>query len=441
MITGRPARKVLALGGLDEVGREIGEHRARAVRVRPVRLRALELDPAPGRLAAAAAGSVRRSCASCRGCCATPTPRTPSSRTRASRSRSTPAGWPTRRRRSSRLEPRLRDLAERYGLVLEPGRQRDRGPLARHAQGHRRCATWRRRSTPAAFLFAGDDLGDVEAFEAVAELAGAGPADAAGLLGVGGGERPGRAAPTSSSTAPTGCWTCSAGSPPTLGCLTSVPLSRADRRSHPTCGRVCTCVRRTPSAPRLQSAHREGLRERPVEAPATAASLPPYPAHVRRSRKRCQFRPVARVAPGKMRRRLSHEHCRSPTDTPRPSSPPCARAPSATPAPCLPRVRPRGALGPFYACPECFGPLEVGYDFPAVTREQIEAGPENIWRYQPLLPVPDRHHREPQHRARLHPAAPGRQPGPRARHRERCGSRTTPATRPTPSRTASSPAR
>jgi len=45
-------------------------------------------------------------------------------------------------------------------------------------------------------------------------------------------------------------------------------------------------------------------------------------------------------------------------------------------------------LGPFYACEECFGPLEVGYDFPAVTREQIEAGPKNIWRYQPLLPVP-----------------------------------------------------
>jgi threonine synthase len=45
-------------------------------------------------------------------------------------------------------------------------------------------------------------------------------------------------------------------------------------------------------------------------------------------------------------------------------------------------------LGPFYACTECFGPLEIGYDFPAITREQIEAGPKNIWRYQPLLPVP-----------------------------------------------------
>src|SRR3954465_2816480 len=46
-------------------------------------------------------------------------------------------------------------------------------------------------------------------------------------------------------------------------------------------------------------------------------------------------------------------------------------------------------LGPHYACLECFGPLEVAYDFPALTREQIEAGPDNIWRYKALLPVPD----------------------------------------------------
>jgi threonine synthase len=44
-------------------------------------------------------------------------------------------------------------------------------------------------------------------------------------------------------------------------------------------------------------------------------------------------------------------------------------------------------LGPFYACPECFGPLEVGYTFPTITRAQIEAGPKNIWRYRDLLPV------------------------------------------------------
>jgi len=45
-------------------------------------------------------------------------------------------------------------------------------------------------------------------------------------------------------------------------------------------------------------------------------------------------------------------------------------------------------LGPFYACAECFGPLEVSYDFGSVTRASIEAGPRNIWRYQSLLPVP-----------------------------------------------------
>src|SRR3712207_3415675 len=43
-----------------------------------------------------------------------------------------------------------------------------------------------------------------------------------------------------------------------------------------------------------------------------------------------------------------------------------------------------------HACAECFGPLEVDYDYDllkAVTREQIEAGPQNIWRYAAPLPV------------------------------------------------------
>ncbi len=43
-----------------------------------------------------------------------------------------------------------------------------------------------------------------------------------------------------------------------------------------------------------------------------------------------------------------------------------------------------------HACFECFGPLEVAYDQAAlarVTREQIEAGPHNIWRYAGLLPA------------------------------------------------------
>ena len=45
-------------------------------------------------------------------------------------------------------------------------------------------------------------------------------------------------------------------------------------------------------------------------------------------------------------------------------------------------------LGPRYACEECFGPLEISYDFRDVTKASIEAGPKNIWRYRGLLPVP-----------------------------------------------------
>src|SRR5215468_8417966 len=45
-------------------------------------------------------------------------------------------------------------------------------------------------------------------------------------------------------------------------------------------------------------------------------------------------------------------------------------------------------LGASHACAECFGPLEVGYDLPSLTRGDIEAGPANIWRYASLLPVP-----------------------------------------------------
>jgi threonine synthase len=43
-----------------------------------------------------------------------------------------------------------------------------------------------------------------------------------------------------------------------------------------------------------------------------------------------------------------------------------------------------------HACYECFGPLEIGYHadlLAKVTREQIEAGPHNIWRYAGLLPT------------------------------------------------------
>jgi threonine synthase len=44
-----------------------------------------------------------------------------------------------------------------------------------------------------------------------------------------------------------------------------------------------------------------------------------------------------------------------------------------------------------HVCEFCFGPLEVVYDYSAlsrtVTRETIQAGPNSIWRYRPFLPV------------------------------------------------------
>ncbi len=46
---------------------------------------------------------------------------------------------------------------------------------------------------------------------------------------------------------------------------------------------------------------------------------------------------------------------------------------------------------PQYVCEDCFGPLEVEYDYDViksrVSRERIAAGPWNLWRYADLLPV------------------------------------------------------
>ncbi|MQA64190.1 MAG: threonine synthase [Actinophytocola sp.] len=48
----------------------------------------------------------------------------------------------------------------------------------------------------------------------------------------------------------------------------------------------------------------------------------------------------------------------------------------------------RQPLAPEFVSAEDFSPLEVAYDFPTITREEIAAGPRNIWRYKRLLPVP-----------------------------------------------------
>ncbi len=48
-------------------------------------------------------------------------------------------------------------------------------------------------------------------------------------------------------------------------------------------------------------------------------------------------------------------------------------------------------IKPISICDECFGPLEVEYDFEKIkeniSREKIEKGPKTIWRYKELLPA------------------------------------------------------
>ncbi len=69
----------------------------------------------------------------------------------------------------ARLLPPLSDLAGRHGLVIEPGRAviEVRSPGAHKGMVVHHLATL---VGAAGFLFAGDDLGDVEAFEALGEL-------------------------------------------------------------------------------------------------------------------------------------------------------------------------------------------------------------------------------------------------------------------------------
>jgi threonine synthase len=50
---------------------------------------------------------------------------------------------------------------------------------------------------------------------------------------------------------------------------------------------------------------------------------------------------------------------------------------------------------PKSVCEDCFSPLEVFYDYDSIrhdfTREKIAQGPNNIWRYSALLPLPENH--------------------------------------------------
>lgn len=168
VITGRPARQALALGGLDEVGNEIGDHgkelhlfgqygferwsstKRRIVSPRPPHGLSTFIGRLPGVLRQHGAADAYIE------------------------EKGLAVAVHTRRLDDpaaafARLLPVLRDLASDYGLKVEPGRQvieirspgMDKGQVVR---------TMMEELEAGGFLFAGDDLGDLEAFEAVAEL-------------------------------------------------------------------------------------------------------------------------------------------------------------------------------------------------------------------------------------------------------------------------------
>ncbi|MEZ0578241.1 trehalose-phosphatase [Nocardioides sp. MH1] len=165
VITGRPARQALDLGGLEEVGDAIassgkelylfgqyGNERwtsreRRIIAPRPPRgLATFERDlPRTLRLAGAADAFVEDKGLAV----AVHTRRLPDPQDA-----------------FERLLPPLRSLAERHGLVVEPGRSviEVRSPGAHKGMVVEKLAT---ELDVQGFVFAGDDLGDLEAFEAV----------------------------------------------------------------------------------------------------------------------------------------------------------------------------------------------------------------------------------------------------------------------------------
>jgi trehalose 6-phosphate phosphatase len=168
VVTGRPARKVLALGGLEDVGRQIGETgrelfvfgqygferwtstSRRVVSPRPPQGLSGFLRELPRTLRAADAADAFVE------------------------DKGLAIAVHTRRLDDpvaafERLEPRLRDLAARFDMAIEPGRNviEARSPGTDKGEVVRKLAD---ELDAGGFLFAGDDLGDLEAFAAVDEL-------------------------------------------------------------------------------------------------------------------------------------------------------------------------------------------------------------------------------------------------------------------------------
>ena len=169
VVTGRPARQALALGGLDDVGNLIGEAgkelylfgqygnerwtstQRRVISPRPPHGLATFLRELPRALRSVDAGEAFVE------------------------DKGLAVAVHTRRLEDpeaafERLLPKLRDLAEQHDLVVEPGRN----VIEIRSHGMHKGLVVRTlvdELEAGAFLFAGDDLGDLEAFEAVAELA------------------------------------------------------------------------------------------------------------------------------------------------------------------------------------------------------------------------------------------------------------------------------
>jgi trehalose 6-phosphate phosphatase len=168
VVTGRPARKVLALGGLEAVGQEIGgtgrellvfgqygferwtSTSRRVVSPRPPQGLSGFLRELPQVLRDA---GVPDAFVEDKGLAIAVH----------TRRLDDPVGA------FQRLEPRLRELATRYDMAVEPGRNvvearspgMDKGTVVRDLA---------KDLDAGGFLFAGDDLGDVEAFAAVEDL-------------------------------------------------------------------------------------------------------------------------------------------------------------------------------------------------------------------------------------------------------------------------------
>ena len=170
VVTGRPARQALDLGGLDEVGDAIGDAGKELYlfgqygNERWSSTNRRVISPA----AAARAGVVQREL-----------PRVLRGADAADalvEEKGLAVAVHTRRLADpdaafERLLPALGELAARHDLDRRARPAGDRGPLARHAQGPGRASTWSSELDAGGFVFVGDDLGDLEAFEAVARPA------------------------------------------------------------------------------------------------------------------------------------------------------------------------------------------------------------------------------------------------------------------------------